>query len=146
MSTPTTGDSRAPKAHGHDHGHDDGHAHRSVFNQGLAGGGALFKRLEGCWYDGKDAFFASISGGDVKNGDVNSDSYKEGFGQIWEYRANGDSGDGRLRLVDESTGSEALDSPDNLCVTPRGGLIPTDRSCSSTSSLSRRSSPTATKG
>ncbi|MDQ3450062.1 MAG: PhoX family protein [Actinomycetota bacterium] len=96
----------------------------SVFNQGYSKGGALFNRLEGCWYDGKDGiFFASTSGGDVKNGDVNSDGYREGFGQIWEYRANGRSGDGRLRLVYESTGSEALDSPDNLCVTPRGGLI-----------------------
>jgi len=96
----------------------------SVFNQGLAGGGAKFNRLEGCWYDGDDSvYFASTSGGDIKNGDVNSDQYREGFGQIWQYRVNGKSDDGRLRLVYESTGSEALDSPDNLCVTPRGGLI-----------------------
>jgi len=95
----------------------------SVFNQGLAGGGAKFNRLEGCWYDGDDSvYFASTSGGDVKNGDVNSDGFAEGFGQIWEYGANPGS-NGRLRLVYESTGSEALDSPDNLCVTPRGGLI-----------------------
>lgn len=67
-------------------------------------------------------FFASTSGGDVKNGDVNPDGFAEGYGQIWEYRTNG-RGDGRLLLVYESTGSEALDSPDNLCVTPRGGLI-----------------------
>ena len=96
----------------------------STFNQGLAGGGAIFNRLEGCWYDGANGiFFASTSGGDVKNGDVNSDGFQEGFGQIWEYRTNGGGGDGRLRLVYESTGSEALESPDNLCVTPRGGLI-----------------------
>lgn len=93
-------------------------------------------RLEGCWYDGGNSiFFASTSGGDVKNGDVNADGYQEGFGQIWEYRTNGNSGDGRLRLVYESTGSEALDSPDNLCVTPRGGLILCEDDASSDSDL-----------
>ena len=96
----------------------------STFNQGRTGGGALFNRLEGCWYDRHDGiFFASTSGGDVKNGDVNVDGYKEGFGQIWEYRTNRDGDNGHLRLVYKSTGSEALDSPDNLCVTPRGGLV-----------------------
>jgi secreted PhoX family phosphatase len=43
--------------------------------------------------------------------------------------------DGRLRLVYESTGSEALDSPDNLCVTPRGGLILCEDDASSDSDL-----------
>jgi len=110
----------------------------STFNQGFSQGGAKFNRLEGCWYDGKDGiFFASTSGGDVKNGDVNSDGYREGFGQIWEYRSNGRSGDGRLQLVYESTGSEALDSPDNLCVTPRGGLILCEDDASSDSDLNR---------
>lgn len=108
----------------------------SVFNQGLAGGGALFNRLEGCFYDGKQSvFFASTSGGDVKNGDVNADGYSEGFGQIWEYGTNGRDGDGRLRLVYESTGSEALDSPDNICVTPRGGLILCEDDASNDSDL-----------
>ncbi len=94
----------------------------SVFQQGFALGGAKFNRLEGCWWDGaKSIFFASTSGGDVENGDVNSDGYKEGFGQIWQCTA--DNLGGTLTLVYESTGSEALDSPDNLCVSPRGGLI-----------------------
>ncbi|MGH7820747.1 MAG: alkaline phosphatase PhoX, partial [Candidatus Binatia bacterium] len=39
-----------------------------------------------------------------------------------EYRRAGSSG-GALRLVFESPGQEVLDSPDNLTVTPRGGLI-----------------------
>ena len=95
----------------------------SVFNQGYAGGGAKFNRLEGCWYGGRDGiYFASTSGGDVKSGDVNSDGYREGYGQIWNYRPERRGG-GTLTLVYESTGAEALDSPDNLTVTPRGGLI-----------------------
>ena len=92
-----------------------------VFLQGYAKGGALFNRLEGCWEDHGRIFFVSTSGGDAKNGDVNPDGYAEGFGQVWEYRAHGRTG--TLRLVYESSSATELDSPDNLTVTPRGGLI-----------------------
>jgi uncharacterized protein len=94
---------------------------RGVFRQGYAKGGALFNRLEGCWYDGGSVFFISTSGGDAKNGDVNDDGYAEGFGQVWEHRP-GYRG-GSLRLVYESPSAAALDSPDNMTVTPRGGLL-----------------------
>ena len=40
-------------------------------------------------------------------------------GQIWEYDPAGE----RLRLVFESPGSHLLDMPDNICVSPRGGLV-----------------------
>jgi len=82
----------------------------------------MFNRLEGCWYDEGSVFFVSTSGGDEKNGDVNPDGYREGYGQVWEYRPRGNSG-GQLSLVYESPGGEELDSPDNLTVTPRGGLV-----------------------
>lgn len=95
---------------------------RRTFQQGYAKGGALFNRLEGCWYDGGSVFFVSTSGGDVKSGDVNSDGYEEGFGQVWEYRPHGGGG-GTLRLIYESPGGQEVDSPDNVTVTPRGGLI-----------------------
>ena len=52
---------------------------RSTFNQGWAKGGAKFNRLEGCWEDDSTIFFVSTSGGDVKNGDVNSDGYAGGL-------------------------------------------------------------------
>jgi uncharacterized protein len=94
---------------------------RGTFFQGYAQGGALFNRLEGCWEDSGSIFFVSTSGGDAKNGDVNSDGYQEGFGQVWEYRPWWKGG--VLRLVYESPGAAQLDSPDNLTVTPRGGLI-----------------------
>jgi secreted PhoX family phosphatase len=95
---------------------------RSTFNQGWAKGGAKFNRLEGCWEDDSTIFFVSTSGGDVKNGDVNSaDDYAEGFGQVWAYRPG--AGGGTLTLVYESPGGAEMDSPDNVTVTPRGGLI-----------------------
>jgi secreted PhoX family phosphatase len=95
---------------------------RGVFQQGFRRGGTMFNRLEGCWYDEGSVFFVSTSGGDEKNGDVNEDGYREGYGQVWEYRPRGNSG-GQLSLVYESPGGEELDSPDNLTVTPRGGLV-----------------------
>jgi len=94
---------------------------RSTFNQGWAKGGAKFNRLEGCWEDDGTIFFVSTSGGDAKNGDVNSDGYAEGFGQIWAYRPG--SGGGTLTLVYESPSGSEMDGPDNITVTPRGGLI-----------------------
>jgi hypothetical protein len=95
----------------------------SVYQQGYLQGAAKFNRLEGCFWDGEHGiYFAATSGGDVKNADVNNDGFREGYGQIWRYAAR-PRGDGDLTLVYESDGAEALDSPDNLCVTPRGGLI-----------------------
>ena len=95
-----------------------------TFRQGCARGAALFNRLEGCWYDAAtgSTYFVSTSGGDAKNDDVNSDGYREGYGQVWEYRPRGRSG-GLLILHYESPGGEALDSPDNMTVTPAGGLL-----------------------
>lgn len=102
---------------------------RSTFNQGWAKGGAKFNRLEGCWEDDSTIFFVSTSGGNAKNGDVNSDGFAEGFGQVWAYRP--DRGGGTLMLVYESPSGAVLDAPDNLTVTPRGGLIACEDDASS---------------
>jgi secreted PhoX family phosphatase len=91
---------------------------RGTFAQGWERGAAKFNRLEGCWYADGSVFFVSTSGGDAKNGDVNPDNYREGYGQVWEYRIR----KRRLILHYESPGGEVMDSPDNLTVTPRGGL------------------------
>ena len=98
---------------------------RGTFQQGWARGACMFNRLEGCWADGDSIYFVSTSGGDAKNGDVNPpdvnmpDGYREGYGQIWEYRQRSRT----LVLHYESPGGEVMDSPDNLTVTPRGGLL-----------------------
>ena len=119
---------------------------RGVFRQGYALGATKFNRLEGCWDDGGRIYFVSTSGGDIKNGDVNSDGYREGFGQIWEYRPGHGrhgrhGGDGVLVLHYESPGGEVLDSPDNLTVTPRGGLIVCEDDASSDSDTDAENAP-----
>ena len=82
----------------------------SVYNQGAALGGARFSRLEGCWYGNGAIYFVSTDGGDAE------------LGQIWEYRIMGSSG-GQLTLIFESTNADDMDAPDNICVTPRQGLL-----------------------
>jgi secreted PhoX family phosphatase len=82
-------------------------AGNSVFSQGFAAGGARFARLEGCWHGKDRIYFASTNGGNA------------GQGQIWEYDPAAET----LRLLFESPGAEILNSPDNLCVSPRGGLV-----------------------
>ena len=78
-----------------------------VFAQGLEGGGAIFGRLEGAWYGGGRIFVTSTDGGEAK------------MGQVWEL----DIREQAIRLIYESPGAEVLNMPDNLVVSPRGGLV-----------------------
>lgn len=74
-------------------------------------GAAMFERLEGCWRGpGNSVFFHSTGGGEA------------GLGQVWQYRVV-DASTGALVLVYESSTTDALDHPDNLTVSPRGGLL-----------------------
>jgi hypothetical protein len=82
----------------------------TLFNEGYGKGAANFNRLEGCWYHEGHIYFNSTEGGDAE------------LGQVWEYRPLGSSG-GQLTLIFESPGIEVLNLPDNLCVSPRGGLL-----------------------
>ena len=79
----------------------------AVFVQGSAGGGATFGRLEGTWYANGRIFIVSTNGGDAEEG------------QVWEYAP----AEERLRLIFESPSAHVLHMPDNLCVSPRGGLV-----------------------
>ena len=83
----------------------------SVFHQGLRRGGAIFGRLEGCCFDRGRVLFVSTSAGDAR------------CGQVWAYRPAPDGQGGRLRLVFESPASRFLRQPDNLTVSPRGGVL-----------------------
>ena len=83
---------------------------QAVFNQGRANGGATFARLEGCWYGDGRIFFTSTSGGD------------KGLGQVWEYHPV-DQANGQLTLLFESPDANLLEMPDNICFSPRGGLV-----------------------
>jgi hypothetical protein len=94
------------------------------FAQGFALGGAQFNRLEGLWLapDGRSVYFVSTSGGDAKQGGRDADGFAPAYGQIWHFQPTSDQG-GILKRVFESPAGSVLDSPDNLCVTPRGGLL-----------------------
>ena len=89
------------------HSNPDERNSAGVFTQGYEAGGALFGRLEGIWYADRRLFITSTDGGDAK------------MGQVWEL----DIRNQELRLVFESPGLDVLNMPDNLTVSPRGGLV-----------------------
>lgn len=78
-----------------------------VFTQGYEAGGAIFARLEGAWYADGRVFVTATDGGPAK------------MGQVWELNIR----EQEIRLVFESPGANVLNMPDNLVVSPRGGLV-----------------------
>ncbi len=78
-----------------------------VLGQGLDAGGAAFTRLEGCFSADDSIYFTATDGGDAA------------AGQVWIYRPRL----GQLTLLFESRDREQLNYPDNLCFSPRGGLV-----------------------
>lgn len=85
----------------------DGKPASSVFKQARDVGGSKFARLEGCGYGNGLIYFDATSGGGAK------------AGQIWQY----DDRQQKLTLLYESRNKRVLNMPDNLCVSPQGGLI-----------------------
>jgi secreted PhoX family phosphatase len=80
---------------------------QGLFEQGLARGGAIFSRLEGaCYADGR-IYVTSTDGGAAR------------MGQVWELDIKGQ----QVRLVYESPGPGTLNMPDNIAMSPRGGLV-----------------------
>ncbi|MFA6139919.1 MAG: alkaline phosphatase PhoX [Hyphomicrobium sp.] len=78
-----------------------------VFSQGKAKGGTTFARLEGCWYGNGHVYINATSGGAAE------------LGQVWQYDPRTET----IKLIFESPSVFVLDSPDNIVVSPRGGLI-----------------------
>lgn len=76
-------------------------------NQGIAKGGAQFSRLEGAWYSDGIVYFVSTSGGPA------------GQGQIFAY----EPATSRLEVLFASPAADVLNAPDNICASPRGGLV-----------------------
>ena len=70
-------------------------------------GGAQFRRLEGCWWGDQTGYFLSTNGGTA------------GEGQVFEYNPVAET----LKLIYDSPSRNELDNPDNITVTPRGGLL-----------------------
>jgi secreted PhoX family phosphatase len=77
------------------------------FSQGKAQGGTSFARLEGAWQGEGKIYFTATSGGKAK------------CGQVFEY----DPKTSMLRIVYESPGADICDYPDNIAVSPRGGIL-----------------------
>ncbi|MDE3261485.1 MAG: DUF839 domain-containing protein [Acidobacteriota bacterium] len=82
----------------------------AVFRQGRAKGAASFDRLEGAWYGDGGIYIVSTSGGAAR------------CGQVFHYRPTSDDA-GELTVVFESLSSLMLDAPDNVVVSPRGGVV-----------------------
>jgi hypothetical protein len=78
-----------------------------VFMQGWAQGGTTFARGEGLWHFEERFYFCATTGGPSR------------FGQVWEYNEDLE----KLRLVYCSTDAAVLHNPDNVCVSPRGGVV-----------------------
>lgn len=88
-------------------GYEDDGGIRGVQKQGFAQGAARFTRLEGCIATTEEVFFTATNGGDA------------GCGQVFAYYP----ASAELMLVYESPDPETLDYPDNVVVSPRGGLL-----------------------
>ncbi|MEV5764922.1 alkaline phosphatase PhoX [Micromonospora sp. NPDC052213] len=75
--------------------------------QGAALGAAVFKRLEGAWYGNDRVYIVSTSGG------------PKGQGQVFEYDPQAET----MRVLFASPDASVLNNPDNICVSPRGGIV-----------------------
>jgi len=79
----------------------------AVFKQGKRHKATTFARLEGCWYGNRRIYLVATSGGDKK------------CGQVWSYDPKQET----LTLVFESPAKNVLYKPDNITVSPRGGIV-----------------------
>lgn len=82
----------------------------AVFEQGFDLGGAIFRSLEGAWWQTDRLFMAASYGGDQE------------LGQIWQFRPLDDER-GELKLIAESRSQDELDGPDNLTMASGGALL-----------------------
>lgn len=79
----------------------------TVRYQAQAKGAAVFGRLEGAWYGNDRIYVLTTNGGPA------------GEGQVFELDPVTDE----FRVLFASPGAEVLNAPDNVCVSPRGGLV-----------------------
>jgi hypothetical protein len=86
---------------------DWGPGEPSTWAQASAKGAARISRGEGAWYGNGVVYVVSTNGGSA------------GQGQVFAYDPQGD----RLTCVFASPSSAVLNAPDNICVSPRGGIV-----------------------
>jgi secreted PhoX family phosphatase len=68
---------------------------------------AIFSRGEGCWEDAGLIYFVSTDGGAAE------------LGQVWVYDPRAET----VTLLYESRDASDVDGPDNIAISPRGGII-----------------------
>ena len=78
-----------------------------VFTQGSRRGGTTFARPEGCWFSDGIVYFSDTVGGDAR------------CGQIFAY----DPKEQQITLLFESPGPKTMSHPDNITLSPNGGMI-----------------------
>lgn len=93
-----------------------------TFAQGSMQGGASFARLEGAWWGDGVGYFIATTGGQV------------GEGQVFRY----DPRDETLTLIFDSPSQAVLENPDNITVTPRGGLLVCEDNSGGTTNTAER--------
>lgn len=80
--------------------------------QGEAKGGARFVRGEGCWYHEGVVYFVDTSAGPV------------GKGTVWALEPGaGENGSDRATVIFASPSESVADNPDNVTVSPKGGVV-----------------------
>jgi hypothetical protein len=79
----------------------------STRGQAAAKGAALITRGEGAWYGNGVIYIVASNGGPLR------------LGQVFAY----DPAQSQFTCVFASSSAEALAAPDNICVSPRGGIV-----------------------
>jgi uncharacterized protein len=79
--------------------------------QGEVLGGARFSRGEGTWYDQDTVYLVDTNAGPV------------GRGAVWALELDRSGGEDRLTAIFVSEDEATADNPDNITVSPRGGLV-----------------------
>jgi secreted PhoX family phosphatase len=85
---------------------------QSTFAQGSAKGGARFRRLEGAWWSTSTGYFLATTGGTIA-------APPGGEGQVFEFNPFAQT----IKLIYNSPSALECENPDNIVVTPRGGLL-----------------------
>ena len=100
----------------------------STFAQGFAKGGARFRRLEGAWWGTTLGYFLATTGGTTMG------QPPGGEGQVFEFNPFNQT----IKLIYNSPTAIDCENPDNLTVTPRGGLLMCEDNSGSTSNDAER--------
>jgi secreted PhoX family phosphatase len=89
-------------------GHNDGtHDGKGVVTQGIEAGGSAFRALEGCIWTEGEVYFTSKNSGAAKGG----------------YIFRLDLVQDKIELIHEAPGKGGFSGPDNINISPRGGLV-----------------------